>query len=406
MKSFKSYNLFTFFTLYIAQSIPMSFFATALPILMRQGEYSLTAIALLKLIKLPWILKFLWSPLVDSKTDTLRDYKRWIFGSEIIYAVIIFAVAMLNIETNFTFIIILVIMAFISSATQDIATDAMAVRAFERKDSSLINSVQSMGAFTGSMIGGGFLLLLFKETGWGNLLPWIAIFVLIALIPLWKNRFLHLRERHNTQKAKPKDMFLFFKQKNIWRQVVFLVFFYAGLIGILSSLSPFLVDLGYEMNEIGAMVGIFGVFTGIMCSFLTGIFIQKIGKSLARKIVAALVLLPASYFLWLQLSGAANHALILVGIVLLWGIYGMTSTVINTSAMDIVRDGREGTDFTIQITLTHLSAMLVAVVCARLGDVWGYEGLFLLELAIAVVSFAFVLSGTWQDAATDKLIID
>lgn len=391
MKSFKSYNLFTFFSLYIAQSIPMSFFATALPVLMRQGEYSLTAIALLKLIKLPWIVKFLWSPLVDSKTETVKDYKRWIFGAEIVYAAIIFVVATLHIETDFTLVIILIILAFISSATQDIATDAMAARSFERKDSSLLNSIQSMGTFTGSMVGGGFLLMLFKEIGWGSLLPWVAIFVLIALIPLWKNRFLKLRERHNKQKAKPKDMLLFFAQKNIWRHVVFLVLFYAGLIGILSSLSPFLVDLGYGVKEIGAMVGIFGVSTGIMSAFLTGIFIRKIGKPAARKIVSALVLLPASYFLWLQLSGSTNHLFIFLGIGLLWGIYGMTSTVINTSAMDIVRDGREGTDFTLQIVLTHLSAMVIAIGCARLGDVLGYAGLFSLELVIAVVSFIFVI---------------
>lgn len=41
MKQKLTGNLFTFFTLYIAQSIPMSFFATALPVLMRQGDYSL-----------------------------------------------------------------------------------------------------------------------------------------------------------------------------------------------------------------------------------------------------------------------------------------------------------------------------------------------------------------------------
>lgn len=390
MKSYKSYNLFTFFTLYIAQSIPMSFFATALPVLMRQGDYSLTAIALLKLIKLPWIIKFLWSPLVDSKTDTVRDYKKWIIGSEIVYAAIIFTVAMLNLSSNFTLIIVLIILAFISSATQDIATDAMAARSFERKDFSLLNSIQSMGAFTGSMVGGGFLLLLFKDFGWERLLPWVAIFVLAALIPLGLNNKIKLRERKTKQKAKPKDMLLFFKQKNIGGHIIFLTLFYAGLIGVLSSLSPFMVDLGYGIKEIGAMVGIFGVSTGIFCSFITGVFIRKVGKTLARKIAATLVLFPASYFLWLQLSGTTNHVFIMVGIALVWGIYGMTSTIINTSAMDIVRDGREGTDFTLQIVITHLNAMIVALVCAKLGDAFGYSGLFAVELSLAIVSFIYV----------------
>jgi predicted MFS family arabinose efflux permease len=391
MKRSITVNLFTFFTLYIAQSIPMSFFSTALPVLMRQGNYSLFAIALLKLIKLPWILKFLWSPLVDSRTESIRDYKRWIFGAEIVYALIIFGVAMLNIETNFTLIFLLILLAFVSSATQDIATDAMAARSFERKNSSLLNSMQSMGSFTGSMVGGGFLLLLFHRIGWSRLLPWLAIFVLVALIPLAMNKKITLQGRHSSRKASPRDMWLFFTQRKIWRQILFLTLFYAGLIGILSSLSPYLVDRGYQMKEIGAMVGIFGVSTGILFAFLAGIFIRKAGKLHSRKIISACILLPSAYFLWLTLSNVHSHVLVLIGIALVWGAYGMASTVINTSAMDIVREGREGTDFTLQIVLTHLSAMIISLVSARVGDLLGYQGLFAMELTLAAISFIFVL---------------
>ena len=391
MKQSTTVNLFTFFTLYIAQSIPMSFFATALPVLMRQGDYSLFAIALLKLIKLPWILKFLWSPLVDSRTDAIRDYKRWIFGAEIVYAVIIFGVAMLNIETNFTLIFILILLAFVASATQDIATDAMAARSFERKNSSLLNSMQSMGSFTGSMVGGGFLLLLFHHIGWSRLLPWLAIFVLVALIPLAMNNKLTLRRRHSSRKASPRDMWVFFSQRKIWRQILFLTLFYAGLIGLLSSLSPYLVDMGYEMKEIGAMVGIFGVSTGIFFAFIAGIFIRKAGKLRSRKIISACIVLPSAWFLWLTLSNSHSHLLVLIGIALAWGTYGMASTMINTSAMDIVREGREGTDFTLQIVLTHLSAMIISLGSARVGDLLGFQGLFTMELVLALISFIFVL---------------
>lgn len=391
MKNRQTYTLFTFFTLYIAQSIPMSFFSSALPVLMRQGAYSLLAIALLKLIKIPWLIKFLWSPIVDSRTESLRDYKKWIFGAEIIYAIIIFFVASLIIERDFTLIIVLIILAFISSATQDIATDAMAARSFDRKDTSLLNSIQSMGSFTGSMVGGGFLLLLFHKIGWNSLLPWVAIFVLIALIPLYFIKNIKLRERNMKQKAKPKDMLLFFNQKNIWRQVVFLSLYYAGLIGILSNLSPFLVDIGYDIKEIGGIVGIFGVSFGILCAFISGIFIRKIGKSLSRKIISALIIIPAVYFIWLSSSGSTDLIYILIGVALVWGIYGLSSTLINTTAMDIVRDGREGTDFTLQIVITHLGAMMITIASASIGDAFGYKGLFTMQLSIAIISFLFVL---------------
>lgn len=358
---------------------------------MRQGDYSLMAIALLKLIKLPWIIKFLWSPWIDGSCNAIGDYKRWIIGSEIVYAILIFVVATLDLQTDFTVIIGLILLAFISSATQDIATDALAARSFERRDNSLLNSMQSMGSFTGSMVGGGFLLLLFQQIGWGKMLPWVAIFVLLALIPLQLNKRLKLRERQNRAKARPKDMYLFFRQKGIWRQIVFLFLFYSGMIGILSILRPLMVDLGYDMKQIGAMVGIFGTSTGILSSFLSGFFIRKFGRKTSRRLISFLIVATAAYFLWMHASGAiAGHVWIMVGIALVWGVYGMASTMVYTSAMDIVRDGREGTDFTMQIVITHLSSMIVSIACSRFGDLFGYNGLFALELSLAAVTFAFV----------------
>ena len=69
-----------FFCLYIAQSLPSSFFATALQVMMREAHYSLATIGLLQLVKLPWVLKFLWSPIVDRRCLTGRDFRRCIIG--------------------------------------------------------------------------------------------------------------------------------------------------------------------------------------------------------------------------------------------------------------------------------------------------------------------------------------
>ena len=137
----KTLNLSTFFCLYIAQAIPMSFFSTAIQVLMRQADYSLSSIALLQLIKLPWILKFLWAPLVDRHCITLKDYKRCIITSEIVYALLILMVGLLDIQTDLYLIIGLVFLSLIASATQDIATDTLAVLSFGKSDKSLVNSM-------------------------------------------------------------------------------------------------------------------------------------------------------------------------------------------------------------------------------------------------------------------------
>ncbi|MCE1156691.1 MAG: MFS transporter, partial [Bacteroidales bacterium] len=108
----------TLFSLYIAQSIPMSFFSTVVPVIMRQEQYSLESIGLLQLIKLPWIFKFLWAPLVDNTATGRRQVRRWIILSELFYAVVILTISLFSLKTDFTLIIVLMLLAFIASATQ------------------------------------------------------------------------------------------------------------------------------------------------------------------------------------------------------------------------------------------------------------------------------------------------
>jgi MFS family permease len=233
-------NFFTFFCLYSAQQIPISFFATVIPVIMRQEKFSLSMIGFtVAIIKLPWILKFLWSPVVDRFNVTIKDYKRWIFLSELAFAVFIFLVIFFDLATSFYVILALLFMAFIASATQDIATDALATQSFERKDKSMINSIQSMGHYGGALVGSGLLLWIFHQSGWNYITLFLVLFVLIALLPLYFNKGLVIKREHSVAKeVKMKDIFLFFTQKGIWKQVGFLMLYYVSMVGTLNIMRP------------------------------------------------------------------------------------------------------------------------------------------------------------------------
>lgn len=394
MGSNKAYNLGTFFTLYIAQSVPMAFFAAVLPILMRQGDYTLTAISLIKLIKLPWIVKFLWSPLVDRHTKEVVDYKRWIVISELLYALIILGVALLKLETQPVLVIGFILLAFVMSATQDIATDALAARAFAPSDRGLLNSMQSMGSFAGSMVGSGVLLVLFHKFGWNHILPLVALFVLVALIPLLQNRHILLQPSRmsNRPKATPRDMFTFFAQKGIYKHLLFLVLFYTGIIGLLSNLRPMMVDFGYDMKSIGFMVGIFGTSMGMIGSFASGLGVKHIGRKWMRRLVALMIVFTSVFFLLTYTRGLLPHStyLIYIGIGMVWLSYGMAATLVYTTSMDLVREGREGTDFTVQIVVTHLSSMAFSIGLSRIADVSTYAGLFTTSLILGLLTAIYI----------------
>ncbi len=395
MTPIKKYS--TLFSLYIAQSVPMSFFSTVLPIIMRMEHFSLTNIALLQLMKLPWILKFFWAPLVDKHSSSHLHYKRWIIGSELMYAVTIFVLAFFNLHFDFHLMVILMVLAIAFSATQDIASDALAIRMLKKEERAYGNSMQSFGNFGGTLLGSGVLLLLYAVTGWSWVMIALGGFVLIALIPL--SLFVNKRNAAEIVPVqagiKYSDLFRFFKLPGIGKQTLLLVVYYGGILGILSLLKPYLVDLGYGLKEIAFMVGIFGTACGAAGALLGGFILKRIGNKRGLRLFALINVVAAAFFI--LIGHNASIYLLYVGIALLWIAYALSSVVIYTISMEKVRSGKEGTDYTLQIVITHLMGIIFAIVFGKLADLLGFSSLFYIETAIGFVVFGavfFLYNGT------------
>jgi len=380
----------TLFSLYIAQSIPMSFFSTVVPVIMRQENYSLESIGLMQLVKLPWIFKFLWAPLVDRTSESTRNLKRWIFLSEIFYALVIIMTGMLSLQTDFKLIVVLMLIAFIASATQDIATDSYAIRLLKPSERCFGNSIQSAGSFIGTLFGTGVLLIAYHYFGWQALLSILACFVVFALLPL----ILYRKKVDKPQNAKTRvawiDIIRFFRTPGIHKRVLVLVFYYSGIIGTLSMLKPWMVDLGYSVKEIGFMSGITGTSVATLSALAAGWIINKTGRKTSLFAFLALTISVSIYF-WIIAAGEPSKAMIWTGICFLWGGYGLSTVAIYTTSMDIVRQGREGTDFTLQIVITHLSGLVMAILSGQIAGKMGYRNLFAIEFFLGLTTMAVLL---------------
>lgn len=380
----------TLFSLYIAQSIPMSFFSTVVPVIMRQENYSLESIGLLQLIKLPWTLKFLWAPLVDNNAANRQQVRRWIILSELFYALVILTISLFSLKTDFTLIIVLMILAFIASATQDIATDIFAIRVLSASEKAIGNGIQSSGSFIGSLFGTGVLLLAYHYLGWQWLLWILACFVVFAIVPLFIYKPDISLPAVQKVRVKPWDVFRFFAIRHNLKRLPVLMLYYSGLIGILAMLKPYMVDLGYSVKEIGFMSGIVGTSTAALMSFSGGFIVRKIGRTVSLYSFALLNVLTGLYFYFMTMSVPTTTALY-VGIILLWASYGLSSVIIYTTSMDAVRPQSSGTDFTVQIVITHLSSMLIAIFSGKLGDLIGYHRMFGVETLMSVLAVAVLL---------------
>jgi len=380
------------FSLYIAQSIPMSFFSTVVPVIMRQENYSLASIGLLQLTKLPWIIKFLWAPIVDNNTKSTKQIRSWIILSELFYALVILSIGLFNLQTDFKLIVILMVVAFLTSATQDIAVDIFAILSLKPSERGLGNSMQSGGSFMGTFFGTGVLLIAYYYFGWSNLLFLLAAFVVFALVPLLFYRKPLPIERAAKQRVNLKDIYQFLFEKGRHKHILILLLYYSGIIGILTMLKPYLVDLGYNVKDIALLSGLFGTAVAAFFAFMGGFLIKKFGRIKSMYFFLSMSLATAIYFFFISQSVPTLLALY-IGIGFLWGSYGISTVAIYTISMDRVRTGREGTDFTIQIVLTHFGSLIIAVLSGKVADFVGYSGLFGIEIILCLLTFIILFYG-------------
>lgn len=385
-------DLGTFFCLYLARAIPATFIMTALQVTMRQNHIGLATIGLLSLVRLPWSIKFAWAPLIDRYCVTVGDFKKLIVSTECVFALAVFIAGFLDVGPDLRLIVALVLLSTFAASVQNVASDTLAVHAFSRGDHSAVTSTKSMGRYMGRILGGGVLIMALHAYGWHTLVPLLGFFAFLLVMPMALDRHIRVKPAKGRQRARVSDFYHYFTRRHIGYHVAFLLLFFAGFDGILSMLKPWLVDLGYNMKQVGLYSGVVGTTCAFVMAAFAGWWIKRVGSHRARRIVSLVAVCVPVYFLWLSYL-TPTLGLVLGGILLVKAVEASAAVVLYSTAMDNVRPGREGTDFTIQIVVVHLSGALVSVVSGGVGQWLDYRGLYAIELLLAVASLAYVWLG-------------
>lgn len=173
-------------SLYITQAIPIGFFREAVPTLMRKMGLELTIIGLLAvLLQLPWLFKFLWAPLLDRFGIIKFGWRRsWIIPLQTIGSVIILFLIFFDMQHNLLIVLILFLIFNFFCATQDIATDGLAVEILTKDERGPGNGIQVAGHRLGIVLGGGVILIIFEHAGWSLTMLIMALFFISPLIPV------------------------------------------------------------------------------------------------------------------------------------------------------------------------------------------------------------------------------
>ena len=383
-------------SLYLAQGLPYGFFTQALPVVLREMGTSLGDIGLASLLALPWALKFLWAPVVDRTSD----HRTWILGLQGTAAALALLLALANPEGSEGIKVMLgaVLLTNLVAATQDIATDGLAVNLLAREERGLGNGVQVGGYRMGMILGGGLLLVLFDQLGWAPTFLAMAALVALASLPLWSSTSVG----RTAETAAPRGGGLLgdpdlpppsnVAEPHPWSWVhqpgalswaLVLIAFKAGDYLASGMLRPFLVDLGLTKTDIGLLLGTGGFVAGLLGAVVGGALLNGVGR------LRGLVI-----FGLLQASGVAAYAVVVAGELSgapLWGavvyehfVGGLATAALFTAMMDASRPARAGTDYTVQASIVVLASGATTALSGYVAEAIGYSALFALGAVLAL----------------------
>lgn len=375
--------------LYVVQFLPVAFFMQTLPVFLRQQGVSLEVIGLINLLSLPWTLKVFWSPIVDCYGWTRwGHYKSWILAMQSLLALILAFCAFLDLRTQLIWLPVGILLAISCAATQDIATDALAVEILDVSERGMGNSLQGAGAYLGGILGGGVLLILLNYGGWTVSLLTMSCLVLLLLLPVL---FYDEKVASYTPRTQPnwKVFFQFFTRPRIGRWILVLLVYMMGATIANTMFRPFLVDLGLSLAQIGLINGIAAFSAGLVGSFVGGFLVKILGRKRSLIGLGGLMAVANAAFILPTLGWSSLPILYLVSMGFQFA-YSMACIPMYTVMMDKSRLGTAGFDYTLQISIVFVGSLLAGAMSGLIANAIGYQGVFVISVVIVLISLIII----------------
>jgi predicted MFS family arabinose efflux permease len=370
--------------LYIAQGLPFGFFMQTLPVLLRERGLSLGAIGLSSLLAAPWGLKFLWAPWVDRFWwPALGKRRSWILPLQLASVTLMAALAASDVMQALWPLLTCVLLTNVLAATQDIATDGLAVELLTPGERGIGNGVQVAGYRVGMIVGGGLLLVLAEPLGFSGSFWSMAVFLLVLTLPA-----VLLREpppTHATAQVDYAQLWQFFRRPGL-RSWFFVLLLYKSADALGSGmLRPMLVDAGYRLGDLGFLLGTVGFAAGLVGALLGGLSVNRLGHERALVSFAVLQALTLASYAWLP---SAPKVVVYALCTLEHIASGMATAALFTMMMDRCRLTSAATDYTVQGCVVLAAGGAFGALSGFVAEAIGYTAYFLvvatLGLAIAV----------------------
>ena len=318
-------------TLYFGQGIPYVVVMTLSVVMYKNLGISNTDIALYTgWLYLPWVIKPLWSPVVEL----FRSKRYWIVALQLVTGAALALVALTTRLPNFFQLSLAIfwLMAF-SSATHDIAADGFYMLALPQHTQAAYVGLRSAFYRLAMIAGQGGLVYLagrLGENGGDVRMAWATVYWILAAL------FIALFAYHRLMLPRPDSdrrgdsapaqrallreflatFIAFFRKKDLFTILGFLLLFRLGEAQLLKLAIPFLLDpadkggLGMSTADVGLVYGTIGVIALSAGGLLGGLAIARFGLQRCLWPMMFAVHVPDLVFVYLATALPHNFALV------------------------------------------------------------------------------------------------
>ncbi len=395
-------------TLYFAEGIPY-FIVNVVSVTMfkRMGMGNADLAMYTSLLYLPWVIKPLWSPLVD----VVRTKRWWILVMQVLLTAC-FAGLALSLPSRtgepvgaFTLCLIIFYISAMLSATHDIAADGYYMLALDEHRQSLFVGIRSTFYRIASVFGQGVIVVVagLLETRYGDIpKAWMvtlllssAIFLLVTvwhvfILPAEKQAPVATGEKRNVLQA----FATFFRKPGVWLAIVFMLLYRLPEALSVKMLTPFMLDapseggLGLTTAQSGLVYGTVGVIALTVGGILGGIWSARVGLRKALWPMALALALPCSVYLYMALVQPSDIITIYFCVALDQFGYGFGFTAYMLYMMYFSQGEYSTSHYAVCTAFMALSMMIPGFFAGMLQESLGYAGFFVLVMVCCLATVA------------------
>ena len=399
-----------------ASGMPLYVLISLVPAWLRTEGVGLKEIGLFSLIGLPYVWKFLWSPLLDRYSLPLLFYRpglrrSWMLSTQLLLLITITMLGFLDPLIHLWYIAWLCLGIAFLSATQDIVLDAYRRQILPDQELGLGNSIHVNAYRVAGLVPGSLSFILSDFLPWNIVFVVTSAFVLVGIIlTLSVSEPTSNHNQPATLRAAIIDPFDDFLSRQGVKQafliLIFMLLYKLGDSMATALATPFYLDMGYSKTEIGFVAKNAALWPMIIGGIAGGILMLKIGINRALWLFGFVQIVSILGFALLARIG---EGLWLLGLVIGFEYLGVglgTAAFVAFIART-TNPAFAATQFALFTALTAVPRTIASATTGIIVESVGWENFFYLCTLIAVPGMILLIKvAPWSEETNQSINSD